>query len=78
MAGNYTQVGNQTFQSTPLVRGTTDYYVPQFANLGISIHVPRERDDFLLRPLPVSRIRFQSTSLVRGTTPRTAYISGSA
>ncbi len=26
MAGNYTQVGNQTFQSTPLVRGTTESY----------------------------------------------------
>ena len=33
------------FQSTSLVRGTTKQNVHSTANQGISIHVPRERDD---------------------------------
>ena len=33
------------FLSTPSARRATDYYYPQFANIGISIHALREEGD---------------------------------
>ena len=39
------QLQSMKFLSTPSARRATDYYVPQFANLGISIHALREEGD---------------------------------
>ena len=41
------------FLSTPSARRATDYYVPQFANLGISIHALREEGDWYVIVQPV-------------------------
>ena len=44
-SGNAKTGPQELFQSTPSARRATDYYVPQFAHLGISIHALREEGD---------------------------------
>ena len=55
--GDRNAKGQQTvhfiFLSTPSARRATDYYVPQFANLGISIHALREEGDWYVIVQPV-------------------------
>ena len=58
------------FQSTSPVRGTTFSGHLTVSHKVISIHVPREGDDFHTYLTQTGKVVFQSTSPVRGTTPQ--------
>ena len=70
----------ETFLSTPSAGRATDYYFPQFANLGISIHALRGEGDLVVSFITRIAPKFLSTPSAGRATAKTeknisAYVS---